>query len=174
MRDSLWKAPETQEAWDALNKKASDMAASLGIPFEVVGIPFDRNSDTFKLDLLASACSDQVLGGECGWERMDFDEFVNLVRRQCAEANRLRPQRGENGGLLPRSPDYVNDGMYADHNMACAVHHYADDLQPAVVNCQTGVFHPSWKAQGEGWQLVQATTKFQRWLLKTFFGVRRY
>lgn len=41
---------------------------------------------------LAEACSDHVLGGEHGWESMDFKEFVALCRKQCAKANRLQAQ----------------------------------------------------------------------------------
>jgi hypothetical protein len=37
--------------------------------------------DSEKLLRLAEACSDLILGGEMGWENMDFEEFVSLVRK---------------------------------------------------------------------------------------------
>lgn len=40
-----------------------------------------ENPDTEKLLILADAMSDAVLGGERGWERMDFKEFVSLCRK---------------------------------------------------------------------------------------------
>lgn len=47
-------------------------------------------SDTVRLSMLAEACSSHVLGGDCGWELMDFGQFVAVTRKQLAEANRLR------------------------------------------------------------------------------------
>lgn len=56
-------------------------------------------------------------------------------------------------------------GMAAIHDMPCAVH--ADRF--AVYQGNTGVFHPSWQAQREGWRLVRATTWLQRLVLRLFF-----
>jgi hypothetical protein len=45
-------------------------------------------NDTEKLLILADACSDALLGGERGWERMDFREFVAECRKAIsAKAN---------------------------------------------------------------------------------------
>lgn len=66
-------------------------------------------------------------------------------------------------------PTYVDFGMGYDHNMPCCVY---TDSEPAVLNTNLGVFGPSWKARQEGWQLIQAKTRFQRWLLKKFFATK--
>ena len=57
-------------------------------------------------------------------------------------------------------------GPTAEHNMPCAV--YRD--KHAVLDCNTGIFHPSWLAQSDGWQLVRAKTWFQRLALRVAFG----
>ena len=45
----------------------------------------------------------------------------------------------------------TDGGPWATHNMPCPVlgppHH-------AVLDIGTGIFHPSWKAQEQGWRLV--------------------
>lgn len=56
------------------------------------------------------------------------------------------------------------EGPTAIHNMPCAVYHE----EHAVLDGNTGVFRPSWKAHEEGWRLVKAVTKFQKWLLRFF------
>ena len=66
-------------------------------------------------------------------------------------------------------PTYFDYGMGFNHNMPCCVY---SDTEPAVLDTSKGVFTPSWKARKEGWRLVKAETKFQRWLLKKFFNVR--
>lgn len=50
----------------------------------------------------------------------------------------------------------------AAHNMPCAVFHGNDGStqEPAVFNCNTGVFRPSWVARERGFMLV----KVPRWL----------
>lgn len=58
-----------------------------------------------------------------------------------------------------------NHGLFALHNMPCAVY----NEESAVYSCATGNFHPSWKAKKEGWELVRAKTKFQKFLLSAFF-----
>lgn len=63
-------------------------------------------------------------------------------------------------------PTIVLHGPTAIHDQCCAVHH----KESAVLNLDDGVFHPSWKAQQEGWRLVKSKSRFQCWLLKTFFG----
>lgn len=72
---------------------------------------------------------------------------------------------------LPREPEMYNFGMGYNHDQACAVHHSGDDRRFAVHDSNDGVFHPSWKAQSEGWFLVSAKTPFKRWLLRTFFDI---
>jgi hypothetical protein len=57
--------------------------------------------------------------------------------------------------------EFVGPGV-ARHNQACAVYHHDTS---AVLNCNTGVFHPSWKAQQEGWRLVRADNWWKRLLV---------
>lgn len=52
----------------------------------------DHRQTAIKLQTLADACSDALLGGECGWERMEFDEFVSLCRKAIGERNRFKQQ----------------------------------------------------------------------------------
>ena len=66
-------------------------------------------------------------------------------------------------------PTIKNYGIYATHNMPCCVFH---QTKPAVYNCNTSVFEPSWEARELGYFLVKADSKFKRWLLKTFFSIR--
>lgn len=66
--------------------------------------------------------------------------------------------------------NFIDWGMGYAHDMPCAIYH---DTNHAVLNSNIGVFEPSWKAQGEGWRLVKANTKFQKWLLNKFFNRRR-
>jgi hypothetical protein len=73
------------------------------------------------------------------------------------------------GNLQPRKPEFLDLGIVVEHNQACCVYHSGADIRSAVIECNTGVFHPSWRAQQEGWKLVQAKSWFQRWLLNTFF-----
>jgi hypothetical protein len=40
-----------------------------------------EDNEPEKLLILADACSDLILGGERGWENMEFDDFVSLVRK---------------------------------------------------------------------------------------------
>lgn len=47
----------------------------------------------------------------------------------------------------------TDGGPWARHNYPCPVH----GDEPAVLNLDDGVFHPSWKAQDAGWMLVKAT-----------------
>lgn len=61
-----------------------------------------------------------------------------------------------------------NHGLFAEHNMPCCV--YVED-QPAVFNCNVGIFEPSWKAQEDGFILLRVENKTIRRLLKRFFGV---
>lgn len=45
--------------------------------------------DSDNLIVLADAMSDLVLGGECGWEQMDFKDFVALCRKNIVKQKRL-------------------------------------------------------------------------------------
>lgn len=73
-------------------------------------------------------------------------------------------------GISVREIKFLDLGMAYDHDMPCAVYHGDSEGSHAVLNSNKGVFEPSWKAQREGWQLVQAKTKFQKWLLRKFFS----
>lgn len=62
----------------------------------------DRDMDnSTKLLTLADACSDALLGGECGWMEMDFNRFVSECRRAIAYGVRCK-----NAGLVP--PPRIN------------------------------------------------------------------
>lgn len=75
--------------------------------------------------------------------------------------------------VLPtRAPSFIDFGMGCHHDQACAIYHDPEHIKSAVLDCNKGVFKPSWQAQEEGWALVKANTRFQRWLLTRFFGVR--
>lgn len=61
--------------------------------------------------------------------------------------------------------NYQDFGMGYNHNMPCAIH---STTEVAILDCGTGHFHPSNKAHAEGWRLVKAESRFQRWLLRFF------
>jgi len=65
------------------------------------------------------------------------------------------------GKLLKPTVEY--HGPIAEHDMPCAV--YQD--HPAVLNCNSGIFQPSWKAQKEGYMLVKSP-KWLRWFFKKY------
>ena len=46
--------------------------------------------DATKLLTLADACSDVLLGGECGWQEMEFNKFVGEVRKLLVDGVRYR------------------------------------------------------------------------------------
>ena len=83
----------------------------------------------------------------------------HFQRRQSESYKKLREQP-----LL--KPSYFEIGMGYEHDMPCAIYTNSDH---AVLDTSCGVFKPSWRAQKEGWKLVQAKTKFQKWLLRKFF-----
>jgi hypothetical protein len=66
--------------------------------------------------------------------------------------------------MKTREPQVENHGIFAEHDQCCAVYW----AESAVLGLSRGIFEPSWKAQQDGWQLVRARTKFQRWLVRTF------
>lgn len=57
--------------------------------------------------------------------------------------------------------EFIAPGVVT-HNQACAVYH--QDAS-AVFDCNTGVFHPSRKAQQDGWRLVKADRWWKRFLV---------
>lgn len=59
----------------------------------------------------------------------------------------------------------TDGGPWVTHNAPCSV--FGDEH--AVLDLNNGIFLPSWKAQGEGWRLVKADTRFRRWILHTLF-----
>lgn len=70
--------------------------------------------------------------------------------------------------MKPREPLVEVLGPLALHDQRCAVL----PGESAVLYMNDGVFHPSWKAQIDGWHLVRATTRVQRFILRYMFGVR--
>lgn len=65
------------------------------------------------------------------------------------------------------SPTIEQHGPAATHDMPCCVHYHGDP-KPAILDMNTGVFHPSWEARANGWRLVRANTRFKRWLVRRF------
>lgn len=57
-------------------------------------------------------------------------------------------------------PDIENHGLFADPDVACAVCH----LEPAVMDCQTGVFSPCWKCQEKGWHILKLPKFVKRFI----------
>lgn len=70
--------------------------------------------------------------------------------------------------MNPREPEIEVHGPVAAHDQRCAVLPGTS----AVLNLSIGVFEPSWKAQSQGWRLVQARTWLQRLALRLAFGAR--
>lgn len=66
----------------------------------------------------------------------------------------------------PLQPTVAFIGPAAQHDMPCPV--YPESF--AVFQCHRGVFHPSWRAQTEGWRLVRARNWLQRLILHLFFS----
>lgn len=64
-----------------------------------------------------------------------------------------------------RKPIITHLGLVTCHDQSCAV--LPDEH--AVYNYNTGIFHPSWKAQIQGYHLVHADSKFKKLLIKWFF-----
>ena len=71
-----------------------------------------------------------------------------------AQVTRHLGKDGDKTDLL--KPTVIAHGPACDHNIPCAVEQ--DKL--AVLQANTGVFLPSWEAQGEGWMLI----KVPKWL----------
>lgn len=64
--------------------------------------------------------------------------------------------------IAPREPTVDNHGIFARHDQRCAVY----SGEHAVLNLNEGIFHPSWKAQRDGWRLVYANTWWKRTLVR--------
>ena len=69
--------------------------------------------------------------------------------------------------MKPLKIEIDDHGLFCLHNMPCPV---KGSEYHAVYS--GGIFEPSWEAQREGWKLVRANTRFQRFLLSRFFGQR--
>jgi hypothetical protein len=61
--------------------------------------------DSQKLLKLADACSDALIGGERGWEIMEFDDFVSECRKALSERNKFKRMIDEGLGW----EDMIND-----------------------------------------------------------------
>ena len=60
-----------------------------------------------------------------------------------------------------------DSGLLANHNMPCSVMNGTyKDHEPAVLDLNTGVFHPSWRAQRDGWLLLKVTKRWQRFICR--------
>lgn len=53
------------------------------------------------------------------------------------------------------------------HNMPCIVQNGVyRDVEPAVIDVNSGIFHPSWRAQRDGWFLIRARSQWQRFVCR--------
>lgn len=71
--------------------------------------------------------------------------------------------------MITREPTIEIHGPVARHDQRCAVLRGA----AAVLDMDQWVFQPSWRAQADGWALVQARTRFQRLALRFAFGIKQ-
>ena len=60
--------------------------------------------------------------------------------------------QGTKGLYQVRKPKIHNEGLWATHDMACAV----CKKNHAILDCQTEIFFPCWQCQKEGWRLQKA------------------
>lgn len=70
--------------------------------------------------------------------------------------------------MNPHQPTIEYHGPCAQHDQCCPVIY----SEPAVIDMNSGVFHPSWRAQRAGWALIKAETKFQRLVARVVFGIK--
>lgn len=54
--------------------------------------------------------------------------------------------------LSLHKPKIHNEGIWATHDMACAICH----VKSAIMDCQTEVFYPCWECQSKGWQIKKS------------------
>lgn len=73
-------------------------------------------SDTRKLLTLADACSDALLGGERGWERMDFNEFVSMCRKALGSNNKAILQERERCANICKSNTVIASDDVDDYS----------------------------------------------------------
>ena len=98
--------------------------------------------------------------------------FIDFMRDTPAEIQRKQFQRMQTEAYTKLKdrpllkPTYFEIGMGYQHDMPCAIYSNSDH---AVLDLSCGVFMPSDRARKEGWNLVQAKTKFQKWLIRKFF-----
>jgi hypothetical protein len=72
--------------------------------------------------------------------------------------------------FVPTVDDH-DSGLVAIHNMPCMVQNGVyREIEPAVIDLNSGIFHPSWRAQRDGWFLIRARSKWQRFVCR-FIGV---
>lgn len=58
--------------------------------------------------------------------------------------------------MILHKPTIEFHGPVADHDQCCPIIHD----EPAVLDMDTGVFQPSWKAQRMGWALIQTAATY--------------
>lgn len=84
-----------------------------------------------------------------------------------------KPDAAEHSGSTDCSAVFVptvvehDSGMAANHNMPCGVMNGVyKDSEPAVLDLNCGVFHPSWQAQRDGWFLLRVRKRWQRFICR--------
>lgn len=68
----------------------------------------DRSTDAEKLITLADRCSDLVYGGECGWEQVEFKDFVDCVAKRL----RYNPDNDNPWIVLADELPVIPEGKY--------------------------------------------------------------
>ena len=68
--------------------------------------------------------------------------------------------------MEPREIKIDIQGPFARHDLPCAVHYSAQES--AVLDLGSGVFHPSWAAQEQGWHIIKADTWYKKLALRVF------
>lgn len=68
--------------------------------------------------------------------------------------------------FVPTVDDH-DSGLVATHNMPCGVMNGVyRDSESAVIDLSSGVFFPSWRAQRDGWFLIRARSRWQRFVCR--------
>lgn len=103
-------------------------------------------------DGLPNAAQQHLEVAECIAELMD-DTYGIREKASNAWQNALKALETAAGGHSHKMPCNVMNGVYRKR-------------EPAVIDLQSGVFHPSWAAQRDGWFLIRARSRWQRFVCR--------
>lgn len=90
---SVWPEQEVIDKWlkeqgikvshqDSMRLKHGVTDIRVEVQRKLDALKKERSTDTEHLLTLADRCSDLVYGGECGWENVEFKDFVDLVAKR--------------------------------------------------------------------------------------------